>query len=124
MLLSTAPHGLPKERHSGKTKRSSLLKEEKLYGHANCQVDSEGRERKEFAETMKGVVPKVRQEAGNRAYTMCQSKENPRVFMFYEEYVDDEAFKAHRKHLGELGVNLGAILDGAPVLEFYEKIAS
>ena len=83
----------------------------------------EGKE-KEFAETMKGVVPKVRQEAGNRAYTMCKSKENPRVFMFYEEYVDDEAFKAHRKHLGELGVNLGAILDGAPVLEFYEKIAS
>ena len=28
-----------------------------------------------------------------------------------------------RKHLGELGVNLAALLDGAPVLEFYEKIA-
>ncbi len=83
----------------------------------------EGKE-KEFADTMKGVVPKVRQEAGNRAYTMCQSKENPRLFMFFEEYVDDDAVKAHRKHLGELGVNLGAILDGAPVLEFYEKIAS
>ena len=40
-----------------------------------------------------------------------------------EEYVDDAAFSAHRKHLGELGVNLGALLDGAPVLEFYEKIA-
>ena len=78
----------------------------------------------EFEDTMKKVVPEVRKEAGNRAYTMCRSKKDPRVFMFYEEYVDDEAFKAHRKHLGELGVNLGAILDGAPVLEFYEKIAS
>ena len=83
----------------------------------------EGKE-KEFEETMKGVVPKVRQEAGNRAYTFCRAKDNPRVFMFYEEYVDDAAFSAHRKHLGELGVNLAALLDGAPVLEFYEKIAS
>jgi quinol monooxygenase YgiN len=83
----------------------------------------EGKEQ-EFETTMKGVVPKVRQEAGNRAYTMCKAKDNPRVFMFYEEYVDDAAFSAHRKHLGELGVNLAALLDGAPTLEFYEKLAS
>jgi quinol monooxygenase YgiN len=43
--------------------------------------------------------------------------------MFFEEYVDDAAVAAHRKHLGELGVNLAAILDGKPELEFYEKIA-
>jgi quinol monooxygenase YgiN len=78
----------------------------------------------EFEETMKKVVPEVRKEPGNRAYTMCKAKDNPRVFMFYEEYVDDAAFAAHRKHLGELGVNLAALLDGAPALEFYEKIAS
>jgi quinol monooxygenase YgiN len=78
----------------------------------------------EFEETMKKIVPEVRKEPGNRAYTMCRSKDNPRVFMFYEEYVDDAAVAAHRKHLGELGVNLAAILDGAPVLEHYEKIAS
>lgn len=78
----------------------------------------------EFETTMKGVVPKVREEAGNRAYTMCRSKSDPRVFMFYEEYVDEAAFKVHRKHLGELGVDLGALLDGAPTLEFYEKLAS
>ncbi len=78
----------------------------------------------EFENTMKGVVPKVREEPGNRAYSMCRSKKDPRVFMFYEEYVDDAAFAAHRKHLGELGVNLAAILDGAPELEFYDKIAS
>ena len=78
----------------------------------------------EFETTMKDVVPKVRQEAGNRAYVMCRAKDNPQVFMFYEEYVDQAAFDAHRKHLGELGVNLAAVLDGAPVLEFYEKLAS
>jgi quinol monooxygenase YgiN len=77
----------------------------------------------EFETTMKGVVPKVREEPGNHAYVMCRSKDNPRVFMFYEEYTDQAAFDAHRKHLGELGVNLAALLDGAPTLEFYEKIA-
>jgi quinol monooxygenase YgiN len=83
----------------------------------------EGKEQ-EFEDTMKKVVPEVRKEAGNRAYTFHRAKDNPRVFMFYEEYVDQAAVDAHRKHLGELGVNLGAILDGAPTLEFYEKIAS
>jgi quinol monooxygenase YgiN len=78
----------------------------------------------EFEDTMKKVVPEVRKEPGNRAYAMCRSKKDPRVFMFYEEYVDDEAFAAHRKHLGELGVNLAAALDGAPELEFFDKIAS
>ncbi len=77
----------------------------------------------QFEETMKRVVPEVRKEPGNRAYTFCKSKSDPRVFMFFEEYVDDAAVAAHRKHLGELGVDLRAILDGAPVLEFYEKIA-
>lgn len=77
----------------------------------------------QFEETMKKVVPEVRKEPGNRAYTFCRSKDNPRVFLFFEEYVDDAAVAAHRKHLGELGVNLAAILDGKPELEFYEKIA-
>ena len=78
----------------------------------------------EFETTMKAVVPKVRQEPGNRAYTMCRSKENPRLFLFFEEYVDQAAIEAHRRHLKELGVDLTTFLDGAPVLEFYEKLAS
>jgi len=46
-----------------------------------------------------------------------------RVFVFYEEYVDDDAVAVHRKHLGEL-VNLATFLDGAPQLEFLEKLAA
>lgn len=81
----------------------------------------EGKEQ-DFIDAMKDVVPAVRAEPGNNAYIMNRSKENPRLFVFYEEYTDQAAFDAHRKHLGELGVDLRAILDGAPVLEFYEKI--
>lgn len=81
----------------------------------------EGKEQ-DFIDAMKDVVPAVREEPGNNTYIMNRSKENPRLFVFYEEYTDQTAFDAHRKHLGELGVDLRAILDGAPVLEFYEKI--
>ena len=77
----------------------------------------------EFEATMKKVVPEVRKEPGNRAYSMCKSKKDLRLFVFYEEYVDDEAFAAHRKHLGELGVDMAALLDGAMQLEFLEKLA-
>ena len=48
----------------------------------------------QFEETMKKVVPEVRKEQGNRAYTFCKSKSDPRVFMFFEEYVDDAAVAA------------------------------
>ena len=81
----------------------------------------EGKEQ-DFIDAMKDVVPAVREEPGNNAYIMNRSKEHSRTFVFYEEYTDQAAFDAHRKHLGELGVDLRAILDGAPVLEFYEKI--
>ena len=81
----------------------------------------EGKEQ-DFIDAMKDVVPAVREEPGNHAYIMNRSKENPRMFVFYEEYTDKAAFDAHRKHLGELGVDLAAILDGAPALEIYDKI--
>lgn len=81
----------------------------------------EGKEQ-EFENTMRAVVPKVREEPGNRAYILHRSKDNPRVFMFYEEYVDQAALDAHRKNLQALGVDLRAVLDGAPTLEFYDKL--
>jgi quinol monooxygenase YgiN len=77
----------------------------------------------EFETTMKGIVPKVREEAGNRAYVMCRSKDNPRLFFFFEEYVDQAAIEAHRQHLKTLGVDLAAFLDGPPMLEYYDKLA-
>ena len=78
---------------------------------------------KEFEKIMKEIVPKVRAEKGNLAYTMCRSKENPRVFLFFEEYADQAAIQAHGQHLSELGIDFSAYLDGAPVAEYYDKIA-
>jgi quinol monooxygenase YgiN len=77
----------------------------------------------EFEETMRDVVPSVREEPGNHAYIMHRAVDNPRIFMFHEEYTDQAALETHRRHLRELGVDLRAVLEGPPVLEFYEKLA-
>jgi quinol monooxygenase YgiN len=76
----------------------------------------------EFEAQMRTVVPKVREEPGNHAYIMHRLQDNPRGLMFYEEYTDQAALDAHRQHLPELGVDLRAMLEGPPVLEFYEKL--
>lgn len=76
----------------------------------------------EFERIMRMAVPKVREEPGNHAYIFHCSTENPRVFMFYETYENEEALTAHRAHLKEMGIDLGALLDGSPTLEFYDKL--
>ena len=77
----------------------------------------------EFQKVMKEIVPKVRAEKGNITYTMLRSKKDPRVFLFFEEYADQEAIQAHGKHMGELGVNFTDYFDGPVVAEYYDKIA-
>jgi quinol monooxygenase YgiN len=74
-----------------------------------------------FERIMSIAVPKVREEPGNHAYILHRSTQDPRVFMLYEEYDDQAALEAHRAHLCDMGIGLGALLDGPPVVEFYEK---
>ena len=69
------------------------------------------------------VVPKVREEPGNQAYIFHRSMQDPRVFMVYEAYDDQAALEAHRAHLRDMGIDLGAMLDGPPIVEYYEKLA-
>ena len=77
----------------------------------------------EFERIMHIVVPKVREEPGNHIYIFHRSTQDPRVFMLYEEYDDQAALEAHRAHLREMGIDLRALLDGPPLVEFYEKLA-
>ena len=76
----------------------------------------------EFERVMQVAVPKVREEPGNHAYVLNRSTENPRVFLVYEEYEDAEALESHRAHLREMGIDLRDLLDGPPVLTFYDKL--
>ncbi len=77
----------------------------------------------DFERIMRIAIPKVREEPGNHAYVFHRSTQDPRVFMFYEEYDDQAALEAHRAHLRAMGLDLRAMLDGPPTLEFYEKLA-
>ncbi len=77
----------------------------------------------EFQKLMEKIVPKVRAEKGNLKYILCRSQKDPRIFLFLEEYADQEAFQAHTKHLNEFGIDFSSYLDGAPVAEYYEEIA-
>ena len=76
----------------------------------------------ELERIMSIAVPKVREEPGNHAYIFHRSMQDPRVFMLYEEYDDQAALEAHRAHLREMGIDLRALLDGPPIIEFYEKL--
>ena len=77
----------------------------------------------DFERIMCIVVPKVREEPGNQAYIFHRSMQDPRVFMVYEAYDDQAALEAHRAHLRDMGIDFGAMLDGPPIVEFYEKLA-
>jgi quinol monooxygenase YgiN len=77
----------------------------------------------EFERTMHAAVPKVRAEAGNHAYIFHRSTDNPRMFMFYEQYTDQAALETHRAHLKEMGLDLAAFLEGGIVREFYDLLA-
>jgi quinol monooxygenase YgiN len=77
----------------------------------------------EFERIMSIAVPKVREEPGNQTYIFHRSTQDPRVFMLYEEYDDQAALEAHRAHLREMGIDLRALLDGPPIVEFYEKLS-
>ena len=77
----------------------------------------------EFERIMRIAVPKVREEPGNHAYIFHRATHDPRVFMFYEEYADQAALEAHRAHLRDMGIDLRALLEGSPTVEFYDKLA-
>jgi len=50
------------------------------------------------------IAPLVRQEPGCLMYIAHRSPEDPRTFFLYEQYVDEDAYLAHREteHFHEL----------------------
>jgi len=78
----------------------------------------------EFERIMHDAIPKVRAEPGNHAYIFHKAPpENPRAYMFYEQYDDQAALETHRAHLREMGIDLASFLEGGIGREFYELIA-
>jgi quinol monooxygenase YgiN len=67
-------------------------------------VAKEGNEDR-AAELISQLVEATRQEEGNEAYTPLRDADNPRAFAIYEQYRDEDAFKAHgeSEHFQRLG---------------------
>ena len=56
--------------------------------------------------TVRELAEATRTEPGCEAYIPCRDQEDPRSILFYEQYVDKEAFEAHgaSEHFQRLAV--------------------
>jgi quinol monooxygenase YgiN len=52
-------------------------------------------EEERIGEILAALAPACRQEPGCRVYQAHRSADDPRGFFIYEQYDDEEAFKAH-----------------------------
>jgi quinol monooxygenase YgiN len=68
-------------------------KKEKVVVVARLIV-KEGKEA-DFLKIAQPLVEATNQEEGNLYYELYQSPRDSKIFIFYEEYVDDAAFEAH-----------------------------
>jgi (4S)-4-hydroxy-5-phosphonooxypentane-2,3-dione isomerase len=61
----------------------------------NAQLVARPGQEEVVADAMRAMVPASRAEAGCLMYLAHRSLDDPRRFMFYEQYVDEAAFQAH-----------------------------
>ena len=61
-------------------------------------------------------------ESGTLAYTVHQRQDDPTVFVFYEKYESEDAFKIHGKNLASKGAGFAGILAGPPEIIMLEEV--
>jgi quinol monooxygenase YgiN len=78
----------------------------------------EGCER-EVREAIQELIEPSRAEPGNLFYQPNEDPSDPRVFFFYEQYLDEDAYKAHgdSEHFKRLGFETAI-----PLLESRERL--
>jgi quinol monooxygenase YgiN len=76
------------------------------------------------AEIADELAAATRREAGCEAYVPCRDPEDPRSFLFYEQYSDKSAFEAHgaSEHFQRLAVGGLFELMESRERTFYETI--
>jgi quinol monooxygenase YgiN len=72
-------------------------------------------------EAIRKLTPLSKQEHGNLFYQAHRSPENSNLFFLYEQYVDEDAYKAHgeAEHFQELGFGTAIPLLENREREFY-----
>ena len=90
-----------------------------------AKLKAKAGEEAKMEEAMRGMVDKVAQEQGTLTYTLHRAQQDSSVFLLYEKYTDEAAFKSHSStpYFLDLFEVLKPILDGAPDIEIYEEIA-
>ena len=75
-------------------------------------------------EAVTKLVPLARQEPGVLFYQAHRDPENHNLFFFYEQYVDEDGYKAHgeSEHFQEFGLGTAIPLLEGREREFYTTI--
>jgi quinol monooxygenase YgiN len=84
----------------------------------------EGEEENALA-LIRELAVESRAEPGNEAYVPCVDPDDPRSILFFEQYLDMDAFEAHggSEHFQRLAAGkLWDLLDGPRERTFYETI--
>ena len=82
-------------------------------------------EEERAVEVMHELAQASRQEPGCEAYVPCRDPEDPRSFLFYEQYADKAAFEAHgaSPHFQELAAGkLFGLMESPRERSFYETL--
>lgn len=76
-------------------------------------------------EILSALVAPTRKEKGCINYDLHQRKDNPRVFVFYENWSSDAALDAHLKtpHVQKGLSAMGPHLDGEPDIARFEMVS-
>lgn len=80
----------------------------------------------ELKNVLTTMVSKVKaNESGVPVYSLHVADNDPTLFLFYEQYDNADAFKAHAEtsHMKEMGGALRGLLAGKPVIERFTQIA-
>jgi quinol monooxygenase YgiN len=91
----------------------------------NVRMTAREGEEERAVELIGQLATASRQEPGNVHYITHRSVEDPRTFMFYEQYRDEDAFKAHgqTEHFKSIALEqLFPLMEGERRREFYETL--
>ena len=77
-------------------------------------------------EAIRKLTPLSRKEPGNLFYQAHRDPENPNLFFLYEQYVDEDGYKAHgeSEHFQEYGFGTAIPLLESREREFYVTLDS
>ena len=80
----------------------------------------------ELESALRAMIPPVSKEGGTLAYTVHRAQDDAGRFFFYEQYRDQAAVDLHMAspYLAALLAKVPALCASAPVVEFYQPLAS